>query len=134
MNNDAFEKWFDKEFPSLIHMGATYDATKAAFEAATKAALGSRVVLPERKQNVFDEKKVFYDSGFNDCLDSIKFIPLSTAEQTKTQNDLIEKASWYLKSALGYVKAHEHEARAKALIMDIEDWLRESIKKRLGGV
>jgi hypothetical protein len=112
---------------------------KKGFEAATKAALGSRVVLPERMYGkpptVFHLKGCDYENGFNDCLDQIKLLPL-TAEQVDSLLPSYDDARDYL-TELKKQKPHitgleKGEAREAGLAVYF--WLRESIKKRLGAV
>ncbi len=159
MNNDAFEKkaqeiyaqknkflekewgydccWMEinqEDFEKVISQ-----ALKETYEAATKAALGSRVVLPERKdtkacwldrtdKTLTKDEIHFANLGFNECLDSIKLLPL-TAEQVcdllPIQEDFVEKFCEIFDGNNG-----TWEDNAETLFV----WLIESIKKRLGGV
>ena len=133
--NAAFQEWWDKEFrltEEFLHSNKAM--LLHCWQAATKAALGSRVVLPERKEEIeirpdmifLERAKAWSNEGFNDCLDQIKLVPL-TAEQVDSF----------------FPSEYENSEAAKTFCQTMEaksgflygvQWLRESIKKRLGGV
>jgi hypothetical protein len=139
MNNDAFEKaWTELTAPQNETVTSKW-YFKKGYEAATKAALGSRVVLPERKKEHSIRVDEFAE-GFNDCLDSIKVLPL-TAEQLDSllpsdeslraecedhinsckKRAAVKEETWFEQ---GFYQGAEH-----ALVC-----IRESIKKRLAGL
>ncbi len=72
MSNDAVEAaWTELTAPQNETVTSKW-YFKKGFEAATKAALGSRVVLPERKPDLntgWPEDN--YNSGFNECIDEL---------------------------------------------------------------
>jgi hypothetical protein len=126
----TFEEYADKEYGPLevtAHEAPIDEKNHTwrkehlkTWQAATKAALGSRVVLPERME-VENSKVGWRAIGWNHCLDSIKLIPL-TAEQV---DSLLPSESEFRKAQEDFIDNEPIEAYR---------WLRESIKKRLGAV
>jgi hypothetical protein len=131
--SDDFEKYFEeyKKSPSKD----CYSELLHCWKAATKAALVSRVVLPERKEEIelrpdmifLERAKAWSNEGFNDCLDQIKLIPL-TAEQVDSLLPSDEKAYQQLRKIM-----NETQGNNEFYIMKLMSFIRESIKKRLGG-
>jgi hypothetical protein len=130
MNNDAFEKaWTELTAPQNETVTSKW-YFKQGYKAAEKRLLLSQVQMPERKPDIRktlnpDVEEMIFFEGFNECLDQIKLIPL-TSEQVDSLLPSDEDISNYMWAKI--------EDRDMGAFKKGCEWLRDCIKKRLGGV
>jgi hypothetical protein len=120
----TFEEWYTKEYDGI---GNPKLFAERVWQAATKAALGSRVVLPPRKPDISktlnpDVEEMISFEGFNECLDLIKLEPINVDEILPSEYENSEAAKRFCQTM-----------EAKSGFLYGVQWLSESIKKRLAG-
>jgi hypothetical protein len=152
MNNDAFEKaWSELTAPQNETVTSKW-YFKKGYEAATKAALVSRVVLPElfdflekgieldKTQRAEDPLAHYIQTAtlhYQWYRDNIKLIPLTAEELMSDEAVQLaatkDSASFRNDNKEKYCTNKDFvEARMNAFIRGA-NYVRESIKKRLGG-
>lgn len=145
----TFEEWYNSS--DILHCHEHYEIAKAAYEAATKAALVSRVVLPSDKEvndycyPIVSEQPTLKDRDIANAKsmaidwyrDSIKLLPL-TAEQVDSllpsDESLRAECEDHINSCKKRAAVKEETWFEQGFYQGAEHalvYIRESIKKRL---